>query len=53
MTVNERLFVAGLMKDFESAVNRKDKRAITEILKRVYLDDESIDAIFSSELENN
>jgi hypothetical protein len=50
MTDNERLFVSGLIEDFDSAINRKDKKALTKILNKDYLADESINAIVISEL---
>jgi hypothetical protein len=39
MTVNERLFVSGLMVDFETAINEKDVNRIISILKAVDLSD--------------
>jgi hypothetical protein len=44
MTVNERLFRSGLLKDFDAAIARKDVKRVVEILKSVELDDESIQA---------
>jgi hypothetical protein len=49
MTVNERLFTAGLLDAFDQAVLRRDRKALVDILKRVdvpspYL---TIDAIFA------
>ncbi|SER60573.1 hypothetical protein [Sphingobium sp. YR768] len=38
MTVNERLFVAGLLHDFEDAIQRHDKVRAMEILASVNLD---------------
>lgn len=49
MTVNERLWIAGLMDDFDSAVEKMDWDRLSEILKPVYLDQESIDAIITSQ----
>jgi len=51
MTVNERLWVSGLMEQFDSAVKRKDTGEITEILKKVYLDQSNIDAVIAVEFE--
>lgn len=45
MTVNERLYVSGLSKEFYDAVNRKDKEKARAILKKVELTDESIEPI--------
>ena len=50
MTVNERLFEAGLLDAFDLAVNKQDRKMLIEILKRVALSDEqansTVDAIF-------
>lgn len=46
MTVNKRLYVAGLMDRYDRAV--KDKRRIAEILRDVELHEESITAILQS-----
>jgi hypothetical protein len=51
MTVNERLFLSGLMERFDRAVAEQDVEEISEVLKRVYLNTETIDAIIQSELE--
>ena len=45
MTVNERLYVSGLMEKFDKAVNEKNVDAIVSILKNVELTDLSIDPI--------
>lgn len=45
MTVNERLFISGLMEKFDKAVNEKDVDVIVSILKNVELTDLSIDPI--------
>ena len=45
MTVNERLYVSGLMRQFDDAVERKDTEEISEILRKLYLDQPDIDAI--------
>ena len=42
MTVNERLFISGLMKDFDKAVKKKDVDKISSILKEVELTESSI-----------
>lgn len=44
MTVNERLFRSGLIKEFDSAIARKDVNRVIELLRSVELDDESIRA---------
>jgi len=41
-TVNERLYVSGLSKDFDVAVNRKDVKKIISILEAVELTEGNI-----------
>lgn len=48
MTVNERLYVSGLIKEFDKAVTQKDLDSVKEILKQVKLSDENIIAIIES-----
>ena len=45
MTVNERLAAMNLLDDFDTASKRHDTAAIRDILRRIYLDESSIDAI--------
>lgn len=45
MTVNERLYVAGLIDDFYEAIKEKDISKVIAILKKVELNDPSIDPI--------
>jgi hypothetical protein len=45
MTVNERLFVAGLLNDFDQAVRAGDGAALRRILYEVRLSHETVDAI--------
>ncbi|AMR33692.1 hypothetical protein A0256_20780 [Mucilaginibacter sp. PAMC 26640] len=45
MTVNERLYVAGLIDDFYEAIKDRDVNKVIVILKKVELGDESIDPI--------
>ncbi len=40
MTVNERLYVSGLIDDFDKAVVRKDIEKVIKILNRVEIIDE-------------
>lgn len=47
MTVNERLFAAGLMSDFEAAVRSRDRARIISVLTRVALSKE--DAAFTAD----
>lgn len=44
MTVNERLFRSGLMKEFDSAIEKKDVRRVIEILRSLDLNDETVRA---------
>ncbi|HKU47963.1 MAG TPA: hypothetical protein VJQ58_13835 [Burkholderiales bacterium] len=52
MTVNERLFEAGLMEDFEAAVRARDRERVISVLTRVELSPEdaafTVDTIFGS-----
>ncbi len=45
MTVNERLYVSGLMDEFDEAVEKKDTEKVRAILKKVDLTEESIKPI--------
>lgn len=45
MTVNERLYVSGLMDEFDSAVEEKDIRSVRRILREVELTEEAIKPI--------
>jgi hypothetical protein len=45
MTVNERLFVSGLINKFDKAVREKDINEVRIILSNVELDDKSINPI--------
>ena len=47
MTVNERLFLSGLLERYEKAVAAWDVDEISEVLKSIYLNTETIDAIIS------
>lgn len=42
MTVNERLYVSGLMDEFDEAVEKKDTEKVRSILEEVELTEESI-----------
>ncbi len=48
MTVNERLYVSGLMGEFDKAVKNKNTESIVSILKEVELTEESITDILLS-----
>ena len=45
MTVNERLYVADLLDAFQEVIKQKDTEAIISILKKVELNDASIEPI--------
>lgn len=45
MTVNERLYVSGMMDKFEKAVEEKSINEVISILKSVDLDEKNIKAI--------
>lgn len=45
MTVNERLYVSGLMDEFDKAVEEGDVDRVRSILTRVELNEESIEPI--------
>jgi hypothetical protein len=49
MTVNERLYVSGLMDQFDKALLEKDKDSLIRILKEVKLNNENINAILESQ----
>lgn len=48
MTVNERLYVAGLTNDFEYCLKQKDLEEIKLILKKVELNEDSIIEVINS-----
>ena len=45
MTVNERLYVSGLIKNFDKAVKKRDIEAVVLILKKVEFTDSTIQPI--------
>lgn len=45
MTVNERLYVSGLMSEFDEAVENENTKKIRAILEKVELTEESIKPI--------
>ena len=52
MTVNERIYVSGLMDDFDYCLNQKDKEGIKFLLKKIKLNENSIlDIIASLKIE--
>lgn len=49
MTVNERLYISGLIDDFEKAVAQKDRKKVVSILQDVEIKDQvSINVILQS-----
>lgn len=48
MTVNERLFVSGLMEEFDVAIAQNNYKKAKELLRKVELTDESILPILKS-----
>lgn len=48
MTVNERLFVSGLMDDFDKALENKNEHELRKILEKIELTEESIVPILES-----
>ena len=48
MTVNERLYVSGLLKKFDKAVKEKNVDEIKQILRQVELADLSIEPIIKN-----
>lgn len=49
MTVNERLYVSGLLEKFDNAIAQKDINLVIAILEKVELNDSNIQAILKSE----
>lgn len=50
MTVNERLYLAGLTDEFDAAVSARDQKRMSVVLKKVDLDQTNIDAIIGGVL---
>ena len=48
MTVNERLFVSGLIDDFDNAVKENNSKKVIEILMKIELNELSINPILES-----
>lgn len=53
MTVNERLYLSGLLDDFEKTAKQKNEVELKSILEKVHLNSESIEAIIENELSKN
>jgi hypothetical protein len=49
MTVNERLYLSGLMDEFDKALLRQDTNTLISILKEVELNNTNINAILKSQ----
>ena len=50
MTVNERLYLSGLLDDYEMAATQGNNSELKSILEKVYLDSESIEIIIEQKL---
>ena len=50
MTVNERLYLSGLLYDFDKAARLGNKKELESILEKVHLDSESIKIIIEQQL---
>jgi len=48
MTVNERLYHSNLLESFDKLIELKDFKGLEEILKKIELDDSSIEDIINS-----
>ena len=48
MTVNERLYVAGLLDEFDAAISSGDKKRLKELLNEVEVPNESIEEILTN-----
>ena len=51
MTVNERLYRSGLLREFDEAVAIKDQKAVRKILEQIYLTPENVEAIIRNEFK--
>lgn len=49
MTVNERLYVSGLMEEYDKAVEIRDVEGISRILSKLFIDQTGIEAIIEFE----
>jgi hypothetical protein len=45
MTVNERLVISGLLKEFDKARKKKDSKELISLLKKIEIDESSINKI--------
>jgi hypothetical protein len=48
MTVNERLYLSGLLAEFDEAIKSKDVERAVQILKKVELTDQNIQPILEN-----
>ena len=51
MTVNERLYLSGLMNDFDEAVAQNDELKLRSILEKIHLSQKNIQIIIEQELK--
>lgn len=52
MTVNERLFHAGLLDDFDKSIEEQDKTKLVLVLEKVFLSQENIEAIIEKYIKD-
>lgn len=50
MTVNERLWVSGLVSEFDKAIEDKNEKEFREICRRVFLSEENITVLVNKYL---
>ena len=53
MTVNERLYLAGMIDAFDRALAVRDRDGLVAILQEVYLGEETADAILNRQLRDS
>jgi hypothetical protein len=51
MTLNERLYLSGLLDDFDKAITQQNAEELKHILERVYISFEDIDFIIKQLLK--
>ena len=51
MTVNERLYATEQFEAFDAAVSARDEDRLREVLKRLHIGEENVEAIIRSQLK--
>lgn len=51
-TVNERLFHAGLLDEFDKSIEEQDKAKLVNILEKVFLNQENIEVLVEKYIED-